>query len=186
MARDLQIASSRHAGSQGSNATRGKHWDALGFQGEDPSTDFRATGKLGLRHVSHFCQAHPIYATRMIKESGTAAVTIEGPWYPFALCAIHITALLLTVVKLGSMQRHWLQAAARDPVDGVAALSDKLFSYLFVRCHLDWCEGVDKKEITSILEFEVFFADFAAYIQRDLQTRHRENDDFHVAALKWW
>jgi hypothetical protein len=186
MARDLQREESRANNTAIDWTLLGKHWPMLGFQGEDPSTDFRSTGTLGLHHLAQFCRAHPIYATRIIRESGTAATTSEGPWYPFALCAIHITSMLLSMIKRGLLQRHCLQAALRNPIEGVTAFSDELFSYLFVRCHLDWCEGVDKKEITSVLVFEAFFADFHLFMEHELKTKRWENDDFHVATLKWW
>ena len=37
-----------------------KAWGDLGFQGEDPRTDFRGGGYTSLAHIYSFCQEHPV------------------------------------------------------------------------------------------------------------------------------
>lgn len=164
---------------------RGKHWDRLGFQGDDPCTDFRGVGELGLHHLEHFTSRHPLYATQMIKESRTIDIDVsDQPWYPFALCSIHTTKLTCDLLQTGYLERQLIQAQLNG-ADGVQQFADALFCFLFVRCHLDWAEGVDKAEITSILQFEAFFKEFGDYIRSEIWRKVWHNDDFHPRG-KWW
>lgn len=164
---------------------RGKHWGSIGFQGADPSTDFRGVGELGLHHLDYFCAHHPVYARRMIEESRTNAPdgdVEELPWYPLALCSIHVTKFLCDLLRHGIMERSLIQAQLSK---GVAKFTDDFFSFLFVRCHMDWAEGVDKCEITSVVQFEAFFQEFSAFMLLSLERGQWSNDDFHPRA-KWW
>ncbi|BFZ55250.1 ELMO domain-containing protein 3 [Savitreella phatthalungensis] len=172
---------------------KGKHWGQLGFQGKDPSTDFRASGLLGLRHLRHLAANHAMYAHRMLAESSTveAARSPDIPWYPFALCSIHVTNMLLTLLRTGALQRQLIRAAIRsgggeDAVEGVLAFTDELHSYFLCRCHLDWATGVDKEEITTVLQFEDFFKEYAAYELEQLHRTQFQVEDLHVSQCKWW
>lgn len=166
--------------------SRGKHWARAGFQGEDPSTDFRGSGALGLRHLYHFCSQHPLYAQRMLAESGSLLDSPSGeePWYPFALCSIHVTRYVCQLLENGTLERNLLQAQLAGD-EGVYDFVDAFFCFAFVQCHLDWAEGVDKKEITSILQFEAFFSEFATHLTHQLRSKIWDNNDFHPHS-KWW
>lgn len=167
---------------------KGKHWNFIGFQGEDPCTDFRGVGELGLHHLYYFCLNHPLYARRMIQESGSQRIGAgleDELWYPFALCGIHVTKFLCDLIQDGILQRNLLEAQLRGP-EGLEQFTDALFSFLFVRCHLDWAEGVDKSEITSVFQFEGFFAEYAAFTLASLKQSRWLNDEFHPQLTKWW
>lgn len=168
--------------------TKGKHWGLIGFQGEDPCTDFRGVGELGLHHLNYFCSHHPLYARRMISESGTQGVGVsseEQPWYPFALCGIHVTKFLCDLLQNGILERNLIEAQLRGP-HGIEQFTDALFSFLFVRCHLDWAEGVDKNEIRSVFQFEMFFKEFGAFLLTTLEQSSWHNDELHPQLTKWW
>lgn len=163
----------------------GKLWQQIGFQGDDPCTDFRSTGLLGLHHLDYFSAHHPLYVLHMVEESGTmASLEDQVACYPFALCSIHVTKFLCDLINTGCLQRHLLQAELTG-TNGIQDFTDALFSFLFVRCHLDWAEGVDKGEITSILQFEAFFTEYRQFIESELKTKVWENTDFHPQRT-WW
>lgn len=167
---------------------KGRHWTKLGFQGDDPSTDFRGTGELGLRHLRHLTAHHAMYANRMLAESGTveAADKPEMPWYPFALCSIHVTFFLHRLARMGYLGRFLLRAQLRGGDGGVPEFLDELHGYLLCRAHLDWAQGVDKEEITTVLQFEDFFKEFAAMVVDQLARTRFDDEDFHIGACKWW
>ena len=48
---------------------RGPHWKEIGFQGSDPSTDFRGAGLLGLQNLVDFASRYPLYATDVLRAS---------------------------------------------------------------------------------------------------------------------
>ena len=47
----------------------GSHWGLLGFQGQNPATDFRAMGVLGLRNLVEFARLCPIQANLIMSRS---------------------------------------------------------------------------------------------------------------------
>ncbi|WKY02535.1 hypothetical protein Q1695_016087 [Nippostrongylus brasiliensis] len=74
---------------------KGAHWQTVGFQGSDPSTDFRGTGILGL-----------IQLYSMVKELDEADLAQvvhlsrnEPHDFPLAVVGINITSILLTRLR---------------------------------------------------------------------------------------
>jgi hypothetical protein len=65
-------------------------WMALGFQGENPSTDFRAMGALGLFQLLYFSQ-HRTQTARMILEESSN----KDRYFPFAAAGINITQFVM-------------------------------------------------------------------------------------------
>lgn len=66
-----------------------KKWQELGFQGQDPSTDFRGMGLLGLDQLLAFTQISPKSAHNLWQQSN-----LGSAWFTFATVGINITALL--------------------------------------------------------------------------------------------
>lgn len=162
---------------------RGKHWQRLGFQGEDPSSDFRGTGLLGLLQLESFCDRHPLYARRIIVESGTTAEMpdLEQPWYSFALAGIHCTRLLTMLLEENLLHRQSLEAGLRGDFTGA---TNGLYSWILVRSHVDWLESIESGHVRTVLDFERNFAGFAAFVRRQLREREYAIDDFYP--IKWW
>ena len=79
-------------------------WVTLGFQNEDPCTDFRSTGFLGLLATVHFTQSNP----EAVKEVYTAAAGGDAPAesapgaspFPFALVSINACAALVNLLEI--------------------------------------------------------------------------------------
>ncbi|ETV66036.1 hypothetical protein, variant [Aphanomyces astaci] len=63
-----------------------KEWGEIGFQGQDPMTDFRSMGLLALTQLVYYTEHYPVEARR-------ALVHASHPtqWYPFAVTGINIT-----------------------------------------------------------------------------------------------
>lgn len=74
-----------------SQSVTGSHWKRLGFQGNDPSTDFRGMGLLGLLNLIYFAERHTKRAQEII------AVDKD---YPVAACGINITSMLLNLIGM--------------------------------------------------------------------------------------
>jgi hypothetical protein len=58
---------------------------------QDPGSDFRATGMLGLKNLLYFCEAHPDVARRL----AAAGRTLPQRHFPFAITAINASRWLL-------------------------------------------------------------------------------------------
>lgn len=92
-------------------------WTRLGFQNEDPSTDFRAGGLLALQAMLHFAENYPTQYRAMltppaqrraaigralpkVRADGVSVLDEPGDVLPFALTSINITRMLLNLLSL--------------------------------------------------------------------------------------
>lgn len=81
---------------------RSPKWKELGFQGQDPATDFRAAGLLGLQNLKYFVSVQPDTFKAMCKRQGPL-----DTYLPFALAGINLTFALtqmLHITRLASYQ----------------------------------------------------------------------------------
>lgn len=74
-------------------------WKEMGWQGPDPSTDFRGGGFISLENLIFFAQKYPESFQRLLlKQDGTRA-----EWeYPFAVAGINISFMLAQMLDLQS------------------------------------------------------------------------------------
>ncbi|GMY19997.1 ELMO domain-containing protein B [Fagus crenata] len=74
-------------------------WKEMGWQGSDPSTDFRGGGFISLENLIFFAQRYPESFQRLLhKQDGTRA-----EWeYPFAVAGINISFMLAQMLDLQS------------------------------------------------------------------------------------
>ena len=68
-----------------------KDWSKIGFQGEDPATDFRSMGILGLLNLIYFSKHKNVQ--QVLKDSNSEF------WYPFAVCGINVSSKILEMLK---------------------------------------------------------------------------------------
>lgn len=77
-------------------------WMELGFQGCDPSTDFRGMGILGLTQLLYFSQYKTLKAKLILSDfcdkPTTGTSTSNGCYFPFAIIGINITRFLLELI----------------------------------------------------------------------------------------
>nr|CAG4646461.1 EOG090X0AMT [Macrothrix elegans] len=76
-------------------------WKDIGFQGEDPKTDFRGMGMLGLENLLHFASCHSDVARHVLSHSNHPQ---HG--YFFAIVGINLTHLAFNLWKDGSAKSH--------------------------------------------------------------------------------
>ena len=69
------------------------HWKEIGFQQENPLTDFRSAGRLGLINLFRFIKENKELAKEMYRKS-----LLKENYYFFACGAINITHNLLVVL----------------------------------------------------------------------------------------
>ena len=68
-------------------------WKEMGFQGQDPATDFRGMGLLGLYNLLYIAENHPVIFRRIVKEQSSR----DDNDYPVAVTGISITQLLHSI-----------------------------------------------------------------------------------------
>lgn len=72
-------------------------WKEMGWQGKDPSTDFRGGGFISLENLLYFCRNFPkSFLELLCKKNGDRAL-----WeYPFAVAGVNITFMLIQMLDL--------------------------------------------------------------------------------------
>lgn len=78
-----------------------EQWKDMGWQGKDPSTDFRGGGFVSLQNLLFFAKEYPKSYQRLLhKEQGHRAT-----WeYPFAVAGINISFMLIQILDLRSVK----------------------------------------------------------------------------------
>eukprot|EP00268_Persea_americana_P009087 TRINITY_DN13584_c0_g1_i8.p1 TRINITY_DN13584_c0_g1~~TRINITY_DN13584_c0_g1_i8.p1 ORF type:complete len:214 (-),score=34.82 TRINITY_DN13584_c0_g1_i8:498-1139(-) len=76
-----------------------EQWKDMGWQGPNPSTDFRGCGFISLENLLFFARTYPASFQRLLfKQEGTRAA-----WeYPFAVAGINISFMLIQMLDLYS------------------------------------------------------------------------------------
>lgn len=76
---------------------KSQKWKELGFQGDDPRTDFRGAGILGLRNILYLTEHYPAAFTAMADIKNTKIVEA----YPFAITCLNVTMQLRELLGMG-------------------------------------------------------------------------------------
>ncbi|XP_038900725.1 ELMO domain-containing protein A isoform X2 [Benincasa hispida] len=76
-----------------------EQWKEMGWQGPNPSTDFRGCGFISLENLLYFSRTFPASFRRLLlKEDGNRAT-----WeYPFAVAGINVSFMLIQMLDLNS------------------------------------------------------------------------------------
>lgn len=74
----------------------GGHWESIGFQGKDPSTDVRGGGVFGLVQLLHFVQSQQELAMRIFTLSNDPV-----QHFPFSVVGLNLSGFVLTALRSG-------------------------------------------------------------------------------------
>ncbi|XP_006561531.1 ELMO domain-containing protein 2 [Apis mellifera] len=118
-----------------------KQWQHIGFQGDDPKTDFRGMGILGLENLVYFAQEYPSAATHVLSHS-----THPRYGYAFAIVGINLTSMALKLLRDGSAKTHIYNSSKGFPT--IRAFH-QFYSYLFYEFDGFW---IDSKP-SNMMEF---------------------------------
>nr|CAD2142921.1 unnamed protein product [Meloidogyne enterolobii] len=86
-------------------------WQDIGFQGDDPATDFRGMGMLGLDQLVFFAQFDVENCRRVLSLS---LHPVYG--FPFAICGITITALCKELLFDDALKNHFYNVLEQPPL----------------------------------------------------------------------
>lgn len=130
-----------------------KQWQTIGFQGEDPKTDFRGMGTLGLENLLYFAKEYNGAARHVLLHS-------QHPQhgYTFAIVGINLTSLAYKLYKSGIAKTHFYNF-----VKGSMNINHfhKFYCYLFFEFDRFW---VDSKP-HSIMDFPIIHERFQNNIE---------------------
>lgn len=144
-------------------------WSHIGFQGEDPGTDFRGMGMLGLYQLLYLTEKPNKLAGDLLRRSLN-----EKYGYPFAIVGINITYNLLQLFKDGSMKHLYydtgdilFRESKYRSLNLLKAFND-LYVELFLRFDCFWIES--KPE--TIFQFKELMEKFVDIVKMDLCNRN--------------
>nr|SVE83814.1 EOG090X0AMT [Daphnia pulex] len=110
-------------------------WKEIGFQGDDPKTDFRGMGILGLENLHFFAQNYPDIALQVLSHSNHPK---HG--YSFAIVGINLTHLAYNLWKDGTAKTHIYNLCYQQlQLPGPTLLHfHRFYCYLFIEFDKLW------------------------------------------------
>jgi len=118
-----------------------KQWQDIGFQGEDPKTDFRGMGMLGLHNLIYFAREFGSAAKHILSHSHHPKFG-----YSFAIVGINLTHLAYRLLQDSALKSHLYNVTEGR---STMAAFHHFYSYLFIEFDKFWLECQPK----DIMEF---------------------------------
>ena len=134
-----------------------KQWQYIGFQGDDPKTDFRGMGLLGLENLLAFATDYQDAASYVLSHSHHP---VYG--YAFAIVGINLTSLAWNLLKQGNAKTYFFNMSKGFPT---MKLFHQFYSYLFYEFDKYWIECKPK----DIMEFSSIKDSFECNVRNALQ-----------------
>ncbi|MGH0140474.1 UNVERIFIED_CONTAM: hypothetical protein FKN15_071989 [Acipenser sinensis] len=153
-----------------------KQWCEIGFQGDDPKTDFRGMGLLGLLNLVYFAEHDSVTALQVLHDSlqPNYSKMSKLEWekkkfdkaigYSFAIVSINITDLAHTLLVSGALKTHLYNVAPEAPA---LAHFQQTFCYLMQEFHKFWTE----EDPCDIMEFNYVRTKFHKRILKQLRNK---------------
>lgn len=117
-----------------------KQWGDIGFQGDDPKTDFRGMGILGLENLVYFVTQYQPYAQKLLSHSKHPKYG-----YSYAIVGINISFMTYTLLKDGHLKTHMYNSVHELNMDDF----HNTYCYLFFEFDKFWLSN----EPRDIMEF---------------------------------
>ncbi|XP_075971671.1 ELMO domain-containing protein 2 [Anticarsia gemmatalis] len=133
-----------------------KQWQHIGFQGDDPKTDFRGMGLLGLENLLYFAMTYPQVSSHVLSHSLHPTYG-----YTFAIVGINITSMAYHLLKDGSAKTYMFNAKPHLPSIN---LFHRFYCYLFYEFDKMWIESKPQ----NIMEFSIIFKKFENAVRTEL------------------
>ncbi|PNF30272.1 ELMO domain-containing protein 1 [Cryptotermes secundus] len=130
-----------------------KQWQDIGFQGDDPKTDFRGMGLLGLENLVYFAQEYPGPASHVLSHSHHPQYG-----YAFAIVGINLTSMAYHMLKDGSAKSHVYNVSRGLPT---VKVFHQFYCYLFYEFDRFWVEAKPR----NVMDF--------SYIKEKFESRIR-------------
>ncbi|KAJ3681017.1 hypothetical protein LUZ60_015506 [Juncus effusus] len=111
-------------------------WKDMGWQGSDPSTDFRGGGFVSLENLIYFAKTYPVGFQRILHKKDGKRTEWE---YPFAVAGINISYMLIQMLDLNS-GKMMSRAGAKfvELLEGNEMAFDELYCVTFQMLDSEW------------------------------------------------
>jgi len=145
-----------------------KKWQSIGFQGDDPATDFRGMGLLGLEQLVFLAQYDEDRAKSMLSLSLHPVIG-----FPFAVAGITITYLTRQFLNEGLLKNHFY-----NNIHGHPTMDN--FHQIYCRIFSLFCEYWNVEQPASVMEFNPVKERFVEKIEDYLRLESANLDELTV------
>ncbi|XP_071538440.1 ELMO domain-containing protein 2 isoform X2 [Panulirus ornatus] len=134
-----------------------KQWQHIGFQGDDPQTDFRGMGMLGLENLLFFAEQYPTAARHVLARSHHPKYG-----YSFAIVGINITHMAYSLLQSGDAKTHFYNASKRF-------LDVRVFNQFYCYLFFSFDELWRQEKPRDMMEFSRVRDKFEAQVKQKLK-----------------
>ncbi|CAM8957226.1 unnamed protein product [Rhodiola kirilowii] len=136
-------------------------WKDMGWQGRDPSTDFRGAGFICLENLLFFAKTFSTSFQRLLKKQGGERAAWE---YPFAVAGVNITFMIIQMIDVdASKPRTFVKAVFLQMLLENEWAFDLLYCVAFVVMDKLWLE-----RNASYMEFNDILRCTRAQLEKEL------------------
>ncbi|CAL8096115.1 unnamed protein product [Calicophoron daubneyi] len=143
-------------GADYTDGTKERKWSLLGFQSNDPSTDFRGMGLLSLGNMIYFSCKYTDLARSCLSASNH-----PERWYPFSVVGINLTEMMYVFLKNGDLKN---QLYNMNPEPTLKDFQET-YSFIFAAFHNFWMASPK-----DIMQFNVYREQFRRGLERRLRS----------------
>lgn len=136
-----------------------KQWCRIGFQGDDPKTDFRGMGMLGLINLVFFSENYTDAARKVLSHSNHPKLG-----YSYAIVGINLTEMAYSLMNSGALKPHFYNTVSGKPQ---MQHFHEFYCYLAYEFDKFWLE----EEPESIMEFNRYREKFHDKVKGQLQAQ---------------
>ena len=116
----------------------GNHWEQIGFQGSDPSTDIRGSGLYGLLQLLHIAHEYPILIHKIY------TLSIHDRYnFPLSIVSFKITNIVINLLRSTLIYSHI------NSYKSVNKALNEIHASLFLQFYLYW-----KRNLKTIEDFD--------------------------------
>ncbi|XVE74786.1 hypothetical protein DITRI_Ditri12bG0046100 [Diplodiscus trichospermus] len=113
-------------------------WKEMGWQGRDPSTDFRGAGFISLENLLFFAKTFSTSFQHLLQKQGGKRAAWE---YPFAVAGVNITFMIMQMLDLdASKPRTFIRSVFLQMLSENEWAFDLLYCVAFVVMDKQWLE----------------------------------------------
>ncbi|XP_076317187.1 ELMO domain-containing protein 3-like isoform X3 [Tachypleus tridentatus] len=142
----------------------GSHWEQIGFQGNDPATDLRGTGLLGLLHLLYFIlDSSTSQAAKKVYQISQDEIQN----FPFCLMSINMTRIALEVLREELLNKECNQR------NQVMIVVNEFYAGTFLHLYQTW-----KKHHKTIIDTGYVIKAVTDYVKKNVKTVIESTKDF--------
>ncbi|KAF9677794.1 hypothetical protein SADUNF_Sadunf08G0144600 [Salix dunnii] len=137
-------------------------WKEMGWQGRDPSTDFRGAGFISLENLLFFAKTFTTSFQNLLKKQGGKRSAWE---YPFAVAGVNITFMIMQMLDLDALKtrRTFVRSVFLQMLSENEWAFDLLYCVAFEVMDKQWLE-----RNATYMEFNDILKSTRAQVEREL------------------